>query len=321
MRSIENFVDGVVSDGDDKTVVYTYNGAGMTSLTAFSTGGGGQTTQYVYGVSQGSGSKLDSNDIVGITRWPNASTGVADAGEQEVTKVNALGQTLTMADRNGSVHTISYDALGRVVSDAVTTLGSGVDGSVRRIETAYDGQGNAYLITSYNAAASGSIVNQVKREFNGLGQLTKEWQSHSGAVTSSTPKVQYAYSEMAGGVNSSRLKSITYASGYVLTFHYESGLDDTIGRLSSISDQAGTLETLYAADARVAFVQPGGDVCPSPTKTPLGPTSVATAQHAGDLGLEQTTAVSRQRAGRQAEQVVDTSVGVVHDSNLKECGR
>jgi hypothetical protein len=30
----------------------------------------------------------------------------------------------------------------------VTTLGSGVDGSVRRIETAYDGQGNAYLITS-----------------------------------------------------------------------------------------------------------------------------------------------------------------------------
>ena len=79
------------------------------------------------------------------------------------------------------------------MSDAVTTLGSGVDGSVRRIETAYDGQGNAYLVTSYDADAGGNIVNQVKREFNGLGQLTKEWQSHSGAVnTSTTPKVQYA---------------------------------------------------------------------------------------------------------------------------------
>ncbi|HSQ56328.1 MAG TPA: hypothetical protein VLM40_11365 [Gemmata sp.] len=41
----------------------------------------------------------------------------------------------------------------RLVSDAVTTLGSGVDGSVRRIDTAYDGQ----------------IVNQVRRAFNGLG--------------------------------------------------------------------------------------------------------------------------------------------------------
>jgi hypothetical protein len=31
---------------------------------------------------------------------------------------------------------------GRLTSDAVTTLGSGVDGSVRRIAYAYDTQGN-----------------------------------------------------------------------------------------------------------------------------------------------------------------------------------
>ena len=31
-------------------------------------------------------------------------------------------------------------------------------------------QGNAYLVTSYDAASSGSVVNQVQREFNGLGQ-------------------------------------------------------------------------------------------------------------------------------------------------------
>jgi hypothetical protein len=53
---------------------------------------------------------------------------------------------------------------------------------VRRIETAYDGQSNAYLVTSYDASSGGNIVNQVQREFNGLGQLTKEYQSHSGAV-------------------------------------------------------------------------------------------------------------------------------------------
>src|SRR5207237_8525685 len=102
------------------------------------------------------------------------------------------GETQTVTDRNGNVRTLSYGVLGRVVSDAVTTLGSGVDGSVRRIETAYDGQGNPYLITSYDSASGGSIVNQVQRAFNGLGQLITEYQSHSGAVnTSTSPKVQY----------------------------------------------------------------------------------------------------------------------------------
>ena len=50
-----------------------------------------------------------------------------------------------------------------------------------RITTAYDTQGNAYLITSFDAASGGNIVNQVQRDFNGLGQLTEEWQSHAGS--------------------------------------------------------------------------------------------------------------------------------------------
>ena len=51
-RTVENFVDGVVSDSDDKTTSYAYNPAGMTSLTAHLTGGGVQTTEWVYGVTQ-----------------------------------------------------------------------------------------------------------------------------------------------------------------------------------------------------------------------------------------------------------------------------
>jgi hypothetical protein len=35
------------------------------------------------------------------------------------------------ADRNGSIHTYSYAVLGRFTTDAITTLGSGVDGAVR----------------------------------------------------------------------------------------------------------------------------------------------------------------------------------------------
>jgi hypothetical protein len=61
---------------------------------------------------------------------------------------------------------------------------------VLRIQTAYDALGNPYLTTSYNAATGGSIVNQVQDVFNGLDQLVQEYQSHSGAVnTSTTPSV------------------------------------------------------------------------------------------------------------------------------------
>jgi len=135
--------------------------------------------------------------------------------------------------------------VGRITSDAITTLGSGVDGSVRRIETAYDTQGNAYLFTSYDAASSGSIVNQVQREFNGLGQLITEWQATNGAVnTSTSPKVQYAYSFTTGGsMNHSRLTSITYPNGRVITYNYASGLGSDISRLTSISDGGTTLES------------------------------------------------------------------------------
>jgi subtilase family serine protease len=37
-------------------------------------------------------------------------------------------------------------------------------------------------LTSDDAASGGNVVNQVERLFNGLGQITTEYQSHSGTV-------------------------------------------------------------------------------------------------------------------------------------------
>src|SRR5205823_8842949 len=154
------------------------------------------------------------------TRYPVKTTGAASSSSHEVYTVNALGQTKTYTDRNGSVHTLSYDVLGRQTSDAVTTLGTGVDGSVRRIETAYDTQGNPYLLTSYNATSGGSVVNQVQRAYNGLGQLTTEYFGYSGAVTSTSPHVSYTWWEMSGGANNSRLTQMSY--GWDFEFLYGS---------------------------------------------------------------------------------------------------
>ncbi len=43
--------------------------------------------------------------------------------------------------------------------------------------------------------------------------------------------------------NHSRLLSMTYPSGYVLSFNYSSGLDASVSRLSSLSDTSGPLES------------------------------------------------------------------------------
>jgi hypothetical protein len=97
----------------------------------------------------------------------------------------------------------------------------------------YDTGGRPYIFTSYDAASGGNIVNQVQQLYNGLGQLVGEYQSHARAVDpATTPEVQYAYSEMAGGANHSRLISMTYPNGRVINYNYAPGVDDAISRLT-----------------------------------------------------------------------------------------
>jgi RHS repeat-associated protein len=198
-----------------------------------------QATQYVYGVSTAAGSGLDSNDLLARVEQPDPTTGAPSSSpsNQESYTYNQLGDVLTATDPNGTTHTDSYDVLGRQVSDAVTTLGAGVDGSVLRHTTAYNALGLPYLFTSDNAASGGSIVNQVEDVYNGLGQLTGEYQEQTGAVnTSTSPEVRYVYTEMAGGQNNSRLTQMVYPNGRAIDFVYNPGLDGSISRLSAIAD-------------------------------------------------------------------------------------
>ncbi len=244
VKTVQDYTGGTPGNENDITTEYGYDGDGNTTyVQADEPGGTYQKTAYVYGVTTASGSGINSNDILSAVQHPDPSTGNPSSSQQDTQLVDALGETVQSTDRNGNVHQLTFDVLGRLTSDAVTTLGAGVDGSVRRIQYAYDSQGNNYLVTSYDAASDGNIVNQMQRTYDGLGQLSGEYQSHSGAVVvGSTPEVQYAYTEMSGGQNNSRLVSMTYPSGYTLNYNYDAGLDSSISRLSSISDSGGTLE-------------------------------------------------------------------------------
>ncbi len=242
-KTIAAFTDGVPTGSTNQTTAYTYDGDGhvLTMTAVMPAGQNSQTTKYVHGVGATAGTDLFSNDLIAKVEYPDLSTGAASpsaANDVSYTYDN-LGEVLTKTDQNGSVHTYSHDVLGRLTLDAVTTLASGVDGTVRALGYAFNSQGLPYQQTSFSDTAATTVVNQVQEAYNGLGQLIGEYQATTGAVnTSSTPQVQYGYSSIATGSN---LVSMTYPNDRILHYGYDnSALDTAIGRVDYLADDNGS---------------------------------------------------------------------------------
>lgn len=240
----EAFDPNQTADNYNRFTSYSYdNGGNLLSITAHLPNSAYQITGYSYGVQASGGSAINSNDLLARISYPNKTTGAAStsASDQQSFTYNALGQTLTTKDQNETTHTFAYDVLGRIVSDTMQLKESNpqnVDGTTVKLGYGYDTAGRAELFTSFGA--NDVVLNQVQNVYNGLGQLITQYQSHSGAVNiNSTPKVQYAYSEMAGGANHSRLTRMVYPDGRSVEFGYASGLDNSISRLIHIADNAG----------------------------------------------------------------------------------
>ena len=185
--------------------------------------------------SEGCLKKYDDSDDT--TALGNGGDGVYDRVEY---KYNRQGQRIELKDQTATVHEYVLDALGRVTADKITTLGTGVDGTVRRIQRAYEVRGMVDQITSYDAATAGNKLNEVVREYNDFGQLSKDYQEHEGAKDANTLDVQYAYTN--GSSNHTRLTGITYPNARVLHHEYSSGDDNNLSRLTYLSEtnSAGT---------------------------------------------------------------------------------
>ncbi len=161
-----------------------------------------------------------------------------------------------------------------------------------------------------------TATNQVSRAYSGFGQLTAEWQSHTGVVDyGTTPKVQYTYSEGIGG-NHSRLTKLTYPSGYEVNSWYIGTTESAMSRPSSLtglragSSSAVTLEFFKYLGASTVVERHRSEVNVGLVMAPGGTTGDAGDQY---TGLDRFGRIADQQ-WRQGATIVD-QYGSTYDRN------
>lgn len=213
----------------------TYNADGkVSSLVANNSLTGNQTTTYTYGTTL-SDSEIATSILKRSETYPDS----VDSSDVITFKYNRQNQITEIQNQGNTVHSFDFDKLGRQTQDRITTLGTGVDGTVRRIAVTYEIRGMQETVTSYDNATvgSGSVLNDVKFSYNDFGQLITDYQSHSGTVNSSTtPKVQYGFAN--GNDNTNRPTTLTYPDGRILTYNYGTtdDIDDALSRVAALVD-------------------------------------------------------------------------------------
>lgn len=251
---------------------YAYNGLNQTTnLKAILPDGSDsgseldyQETKYVYGVTVASGSTLASNDLLGEVWYPRKTASgsdpagsATDSGQKEVFDFNRFGERINYTDRNGSVHEYDYDVVGRLGYDYITTFGSGVSTWADKLTFSFDSAGRPKTFTTRNVAALGgtdaNIINQVKRKYDGFGNVIIEYQDHDGAVDDDgtapdSPKVEYGFTVGAtdAGGTYSRKTTMTYPDTSKIHFGYgaSDSINDNISRLDLIArDNSGSVGT------------------------------------------------------------------------------
>lgn len=186
--------------------------------------------------------------------WPTNSidgdsADASGSGSDQVKRVfDRAGRLVQLTDQRGVQRTLVYDTAGRLSEDRVTTWPYAI-AAVRRIVHAYTDVGRVASVTSYDQPTAGSILNQITYAYTGWGTVQSTAQSHAGAVTGTTPKVQYTYTDSAsaGAARHVRLTGIVYPSGnrtVGYTYPANGTIGDALNRVASITEANGSTTTV-----------------------------------------------------------------------------
>jgi len=224
-----------------------------------------QVTRWEYGTTLLK-SGVARNDLLRAKIYSDGEQAAAfgGSGDRVECGYNRQGELIRQSDQNATVREFGYDGLGRLKSDAVTTLGSGLDGTVRALGRSYDERGLLQKVTSYADAAMTTVVNEVAYSYNGAGQETSEAQAHGGATGAGTPQVTYEYA--SGADNTRRRTKVIYPNGRQLEYRYGTAgsIDDLANRVEKIVDVTGTAQELVQytrrgvnSTVRIQYLEPG----------------------------------------------------------------
>jgi RHS repeat-associated protein len=211
---------------------------------------------------------LQRIDDVDTTQVSNAPDGISYTyTRQQLLK--------TKTDQNGTTHTYNYDASARQIADIVSSLGTGVDNKVLRIETAFDDLDRVTDIVSFDAATGGNVVNAVQKKYNGFGQLLTDTQEHVGAVTTNSLGVNYEY--VSAQNNCTTWLATTYPDTRTIEAAFNNRIDEFLGRPGSLFDSVtgGNIAdySYLGEDTVINALYPGSNVMLTylqRDKTPIG---------------------------------------------------
>ena len=97
-------------------------------------------------------------------------------------------------------------------------------------------------------------MNDVQLVYNSFGQLTADYQSHSGPVDmASTASVGYTYEDGSSGTI--RRTGVVYPSGRVIGYQYASGADDAFNHVTAIVDGGSASAPVLAQYTRLGLNQ------------------------------------------------------------------
>ena len=254
-------------DGSDKSkdrvTAFEYNGLGkLTLLNAMDQNGTSDDQETTYLFEDAVNASLVTNEI-----YPDSSDTTSSGTDQIKFAYHVDGSRDTRTDQLGNVMTYAYNNRRQLETASVTTLAGSTDGHVRSIKRSYDSQARVEKITSYaSTGGTGTVRNEVQLEYNDLGQVTKSYQNHSGAVnTGTSPNVTYTYDATKSSnayTRNHRLEKVTHPSGRVTFYGYNTGTADSVHNRTGLvrelrqTNSTGTQYTQYdyTGSGRLAIV-------------------------------------------------------------------
>jgi RHS repeat-associated protein len=249
----------------DQVTKFIYNGTGkLKELVALDANADGslsdnQSTKYLY--EHAVNASLVTNEI-----YPDSSDTASSGTDQVKFEYNLTGAKTKSTDQRGTVIEYTFTNERRLELEKVTTLGSGVDSLVQSKKMSYDSLARLEKYTSYSASnGTGTIRNELQYAYDGLMNVTTIYQSHEGAVnTSTSPKVVFGYDTTLSGdvyAYGHRRNQVTYPDGRVVFYDFDTANPDyPFSKLSKVrrireTNSSGTIlaEYSYSGEGRLAI--------------------------------------------------------------------